>query len=645
MDIKNQHTLFYLTWLLLSIFVVVFACKSAINVDEVLHYNHAKLVLKWYQSGGQDASCLNTPKSHLKYYGQSVDNLSALTNKTFGFKDEYLTRHLIGGLVGIFLILLIGLISSEITKSYQTGIIAMLLFFISPRPMGQLVNNLKDIPFALGYIWAIYGMVKAFANFPKLHWKYVFHIALAIAFTNSVRMGGIVLLPYFALFMIIGLLLKPQLLRSTSFYKSWIIKSLVIVLIGYFGSLIFWPFGSIKPITNPFEALSVMSHYKISIRQLFEGEWIWSTDLPWYYLLKWLLISIPEVVWIGLLSFVTVVIAFTHKKKFKIRIGIVAFAFLFPTIYVILINANLYSGWRQMYFIYPPLIVLSSVGLYYIIRISIQRIAVGIITLLLLLSIHPASYIFTKMSPDYVYFNAISGGNRAAFSNYEYDYYWHHMKPAVQWLKENTNQNKAYLIATNFELDCYEASPNNCTYKYVHYQERNKVPFDYAVLGVNYIHPYQLQNNTFKPSNILFEHKHRGNPSLFITKRTDSVGAAPFILFKEKAFDEAIIGFKNIIDNDKNDLQARAFLAKCYFRTKNDDDFLKLIKESSALCPYYEPIILAKAEWFHRQKKYNEALGLLESIVKINNRYKQAIPLVKDCYLKNGQIEKANAFK
>ena len=48
-----------------------------VNVDEILHYGHAEKVIDWYQSGGEDQSCLHTPRSNLKYYGQSVDNFTA----------------------------------------------------------------------------------------------------------------------------------------------------------------------------------------------------------------------------------------------------------------------------------------------------------------------------------------------------------------------------------------------------------------------------------------------------------------------------------------------------------------------------------------------------------------------------------------
>jgi hypothetical protein len=76
-------------------------------------------------------------------------------------------------------------------------------------------------------------------------------------------------------------------------------QGLTILLIGYFAGLLFWPFALQNVFQHPLESLGVMEHYKVSIRQIFEGEWLWSTQLPWYYLPKWLLISTPEFLFFG----------------------------------------------------------------------------------------------------------------------------------------------------------------------------------------------------------------------------------------------------------------------------------------------------------------------------------------------------------
>jgi hypothetical protein len=65
------------------------APKAAVNVDEHLHYPHAKKVVNWYFTGGADKSCLDTPVTNLKYYGQSVDNFTALVTGYLILKTNF----------------------------------------------------------------------------------------------------------------------------------------------------------------------------------------------------------------------------------------------------------------------------------------------------------------------------------------------------------------------------------------------------------------------------------------------------------------------------------------------------------------------------------------------------------------------------
>ena len=178
--------------ILLPLFIIL-SLNFPINVDEILHYNHAVKVIDWYQTGGEDQSCLDTPWSNLKHYGQSVDNFTALINRWVKPADPYQLRHITGAFFGWLLILFASLIAKELSGSYRTSIIAALLLLLTPSVMGQYCNNLKDIPFAAGYAFALYSMIKCFQRLPNVPWKYIFQLSLAIAFLVSVRVGGVII--------------------------------------------------------------------------------------------------------------------------------------------------------------------------------------------------------------------------------------------------------------------------------------------------------------------------------------------------------------------------------------------------------------------------------------------------------------------
>jgi hypothetical protein len=54
---------------------------------------------------------------------------------------------------------------------------------------------------------------------------------------------------------------------------------------------------------NIVESYRVMAHFPDTFRQIFEGKVMWSDNMPWYYLLKSMGITIPLVVISGFVLF------------------------------------------------------------------------------------------------------------------------------------------------------------------------------------------------------------------------------------------------------------------------------------------------------------------------------------------------------
>lgn len=293
--------------LLAGIVLAVLAPYSAVNVDEQLHYPHAKDVVNWYYTGGADQSCLNTPVTNLKYYGQSVDNLTALLNRVFNVEDEFLLRHYTGAVIFLLLLLFTGLMSREITGSWLIASLTMMALIFMPRLAGHAFGNLKDIPFAAGYMAGLLMIVRFLKELPNPRWKTALLLGTAIAFTVSVRAGGFILFAYLGLAFLIYFILKPfyfiQIVSTKPVFVRLLGQAAAIVVIGYFAGLLFWPFALQNVWAHPLESLQVMEHYKVSIRQVFEGKLMWSTQLPWVYLPKWFAISTPLFVLTGFLCY------------------------------------------------------------------------------------------------------------------------------------------------------------------------------------------------------------------------------------------------------------------------------------------------------------------------------------------------------
>jgi len=625
----------FIASLLLGAAILLFlAPKAAVNVDELLHYPHAKKVVNWYFTGGKDVSCLNTPVDNLKYYGQSVDNLTALVNRVFSLENEYLTRHFTGAFFFWLLLLFAGFLGNELSGSYMVSAVVVLALLLTPRLFGQSFGNLKDIPFATGYTAGIWLIIRFFKEMPQPRWKTVIGLGLAIAFTNSVRIGGLILFAYLAVGLVALFISKPFLLKyfvsTKSFFVRFVGQGLAIVFLGYFLGLLFWPYALQNVWLNPLESLSVMEHYKVSIKQIFEGHVIWSTQLPWHYLPQWIWISTPEFILLGFIYFIAfLTYKFTKPCEQLFYELFAVFTLLFPVVYVVIIGSNLYSGIRQMLFILPVFVVLASLGVFHFMKaVRSKNIRIPAVAPFFLLMFLPLVHQARTFPADYVYFNALSGGNKKAWSNYEYDYYFHGMKAATDYVIAEIGDEEAK-VAMNCQLPNYFEKIPNIHFQYTRYLERSARDWDYAVMGVNYIHPYQLKNNTWQSTQIVKTFYHKGNPLAVVLKRVGKTDWQGLEAVKQGNWDQGEKLIKEALKNDPKNIWLFVNLANVKLAQGKYAEVDDLLAQAKAIQPYYEPLYLIEAQKYFDQQRYPSCMNVLNELLEINPRYKNAAPLLK----------------
>jgi tetratricopeptide (TPR) repeat protein len=634
-NILTGKKVFIASLIFAAILLAFLAPKAAVNVDEQLHYPHAKQVINWYFTGGVDASCLDTPVTNLKYYGQSVDNFTALINRGFNIENEFITRHFTGAFFFWLLLLFAGLIGFQISGSFWISALSVISILAIPHLFGQAFGNLKDIPFTTGYLATIFMIIRFINELPKPKWNTTIFLALAIAFTCSVRIGGLILFGYFGLALAAYIILKPFLLKQIFSTKLCLVRllgqSIAILLIGYFAGLLFWPFALQNVLQHPFESLQIMEHYKVSIRQIFEGKWLWSTQLPWYYLSKWLLISTPEFLFFGFGIFLTLFfskITIRDNKQLFYEL-FVLFTLFFPVIYVIIIKANLYSGVRQMLFVMPVLAIFSSMGIIgFYNYFRVKPIKVATIVFFFLLMILPVKHQVSTFPVDYVYFNSISGGDKNAWSNYEYDYYFHGIKKSSEYLIKLAGNNKI-TVASNCNLSNYFDKHKNIHYEYSRYLERSSVDWDYGLFGLNYIHPELLKNGKWQSTEIMKTFYHDGNPIVVLLKRKDKLDFQGISKSELGDFEEARILLEKAIESDPNNVWLFLQMAENSFKQNEFESFNRYLQKGREIYPFYEPFFLLKAQYLFDNKEFREAKVVLNELIEINPRYGKAAQLIK----------------
>ncbi len=638
-QLLNGKNGFYATLFLVAVALAFLAPNAAVNVDEQLHYPHAKKVVNWYFTAGSDTSCLLTPETNLKYYGQSVDNLTALVNRIFSVEDEFLTRHYIGALFFLMLLYFTGLMSRRLSGSWLTATVTLLALVFMPRLSGHAFGNLKDIPFAAGYMAGLLMIGQFLKELPHPRWKTTILLGLSIAFTVSVRAGGFILFAYLGFSMIIFFIAYPSMLKKMVTGKpeltGLVIRGLAIVLIGYFAGLLFWPYALQNVFVNPLESLGVMENYVIAIRQIFEGELVWSNMLPWYYLPKWLLISTPGFVLTGfllfLIHFISKIFRGVGSSNQFLSEGFVLFSFLFPFFYVLVIGSNLYSGVRQMIFILPPVAVLATLGVYKTLKYvaSIKKKAVYPLSLLLfLMLVWPVKHQISTFPVDYVYFNVLAGGNKKAWGNYEYDYYFHGLRKPAEYLIELIGEENV-TVAMNCNLSNYFDGHDNIHYQYTRYLERGSKDWDYSLFGINYIHPYLLKNNLWQPSGTVKTFYHRGNPVAVLVKRENKDDFYGILEINQLNYERGTELLERSLENDPNNVWAIVYLARAKLAENNKEEFFRYLSKGKEIYPWYEPLLLLEARQLYEEGKYRESLIILNDLSEINPYYRQRDHLTK----------------
>ena len=269
-----------------------------------------------------------TPNYNLPYYGQSVDNLAYFVTHVFNIENIYLTRHIINSIFGWLAMLFVGLIAYRIA-GWRAAVISFVIIFLSPRFLGHSFNNLKDLPLATGMIFGIYCIIRFLQEFPKIKIKTII-LLLFQSFAISVRLGILIMhiLVYSVIYIFIrnrkqGMLSK----NSKREFVKILILGLGISIGGYLLAMLLWPFLLKAPIDNLKDTMANMSNFAISIRQVFEGKMQWSDILPWYYTPKFILMTIPIAVIIGILLYPFIG---GWRKENRFTTFIIYFTFIFP---------------------------------------------------------------------------------------------------------------------------------------------------------------------------------------------------------------------------------------------------------------------------------------------------------------------------
>lgn len=452
-------------------------------------------------------------KGHTASHGILFDVITVGLSLFFN-RITYETFHLIRGLLTIPTFLITGLITSSLANPL-IGLASMILLLLTPRFWGNIFPTPIDVPTALFFSLATGSFIWYLKSNRSYKKAILLGIPMGIAIVQRLILAYVLLLSLLVLLILYLTEKKPKL-------KQLIIEGSIISLSSLFFMHLSNPYLFTHPISGLIEMYKLNTGFPFNANVLFDGQSIHASNLPWYYLPKYILITTPIshliLLLVGIIISIFNIFNKSINNKQKTIYLYLLLLFLSPFIINAIINPVLYDSWRMFLFLCVPMTILMGLGLFQLYKLfigffkkakfSIVFFAVFAIALL------PTIREMKILHPyEYVYFNSLVGGLKGAEGKYETDYWGLGMKEAILWFNENVyEEGKSYVLMT-------EADPFSSNY---YFKKGMSQTVDYSKADY-YISFTRWSKHLAYPGEIINTVKRKGVPLIYIKKTNNNV--------------------------------------------------------------------------------------------------------------------------
>lgn len=390
---------------------------------------------------------------HARHYGMMFETPAYAIEQLLGITDigaQFRFRHLLTFLVCFAGIAAFYKLATRRFMDWRIGLLGSAWMVLSPRLFAEYFYNDKDAVFMAAMVIAINTMV-LFLLKPSISSALLHSVASAAAI--DIRVMGVLIPAATALVLII------RMCRREVPYGRGVLPGLIYLCCTAALVIAFWPYLWTSPWVRFREAFLNMSKYPWSGIVLYRGARISAPNLPWHYPFTWIAITTP-LLYLG--SFVAGVFAVGRqivRRKWRLweddaEMQDVVFLGLFaaPLGVVFILHSVLYDGWRQLYFVYPPFILLGLRGWDSMRWLTARRrprslwnIGFGMLT---------AACLFLTLSQiihahpfQNVYMNVLAGKHRP--QNYELDYWDLSYRRGLECIAAKDNRDRIKVCAAH----------------------------------------------------------------------------------------------------------------------------------------------------------------------------------------------------
>ena len=297
------------------------------------------------------------------------------------------------------------------------ALLALLIFLLHPRIYAHSFFNSKDLPFLSMLMIALYLLERAFRR--DTPGAFIL-LGIAVGLLTNLRIMGAMLFP--AVIAMRGLDLFYA--GSGRERKGILLTAGLFVLAAGLTLYAATPYAWTDPVGYLATSLELtVDHPAVSL-QLFQGNLLFSKELPPHYNAVWFALTTPPpLLLLGGVGAAAVAVAALRRPGAVVRNARLRFpalllaCFLLPPAAAAALGSNQYEGWRHFYFLYVPFALLAAGGLHWLTsaraRRAIRAAAYGLagaalaLTVLQMTQIHPLqdvyfNFLADRTTPEYL---------------------------------------------------------------------------------------------------------------------------------------------------------------------------------------------------------------------------------------------------
>ena len=356
-------------------------------------------------------------------------------------RDVYLLRHLLTHLCFVAGGFVCALLVRRMTGSRLLALTGLLLFLLHPRLYAHSFFNPKDIPFLVMFMVCLWLTHRAFRGGGPAAFALC---GAAVGLLVQLRMAGLALFAAVLALRALDLLLA----REAGERRRIAASGALFALAAAFALYLSWPYLWSDPVAHFADAFARSAAFPHEQWELFRGEIIDRPNPPPPYVPVWFAITTPLAALLpGAFGLAAAARDALARPREALRNGELRFRLLLaaclvlPVAAAVVLEARLYNGWRQMYFLYAPFCLLAAAGLQRLASVlrrtplrerataaACAPVAAGLgVTLWSMIAVHPHQQ---------VWFNALTDRStpEALAARYELDYWGHPYREALEWL-------------------------------------------------------------------------------------------------------------------------------------------------------------------------------------------------------------------